>query len=201
MFRLCWGDIDETEDSIQKLKAVSSKLDLTEKELIRKLELEREDAKKYIKAGNKTAAAKCIERSKQFRNAIDDINAKQMNMHNTCNKIERSVLDMEVRETTIEFSKELKESFVGSSIDDIHIEIKYFKDEINNANEISKMITEPIMSQSEQIKMTLDDALDLELVQMETDVLNQDFGIKRDKPSAMIVVEKPIITKSKKIKI
>eukprot|EP00616_Rhizochromulina_sp_CCMP1243_P009782 CAMPEP_0118973260 /NCGR_PEP_ID=MMETSP1173-20130426/9665_1 /TAXON_ID=1034831 /ORGANISM="Rhizochromulina marina cf, Strain CCMP1243" /LENGTH=229 /DNA_ID=CAMNT_0006922881 /DNA_START=68 /DNA_END=757 /DNA_ORIENTATION=- len=157
--------------SILKLRTTVDTLDKREVHIQKKIDAQIQEARQNMKKGDKRSALYCMKRKKMFEGEVDKIRGARMTL-------EQQALALESSATTMETFKAMREGnqtmralranvdadTVGETMDDI-------RDEIEEANDISAAIGEPLNDGLEDEEALLAELNEMEQLELEQTLL------------------------------
>jgi len=137
-------------------------LDLSEELLSKKIKEKEEQAKEYLRKKNKNGALKCMKIKKLYENQLNRLNSHITNQEMMKIKVEDSITDMNVFNSQKKSVQMIKKIYGQTTVDKIHDEIDNIKDVIQDADDISKALTEPLIINNDDEDELLDELNNIE---------------------------------------
>lgn len=105
--------------SINNIHETISTLEKREQLLEKKCADEDSKARAFLQEGNRTAAAQCVKKKKQYQTQLQRIQGQKQNLEQTLLALEEAVINAETLKTQKETSDAIKKVYKGMTAEDI----------------------------------------------------------------------------------
>ncbi|KAG2382635.1 hypothetical protein C9374_005215 [Naegleria lovaniensis] len=184
--------------SINNIHETIATLEKREQLLEKKCSEEDSKARAFLQEGNRTAAAQCVKKKKQYQTQLSRIQGQKQNLEQTLLALEEAVINAETLKTQKETSDAIKKVYKGMTAEDIENVMDDVRETLEDANQISDALAQNVGNVIDE-----GDLLD-ELEQMEDAIHKEEMEalqLPEEKPTSTTngskVVKKPVAATNK----
>ncbi|KAL0490904.1 vacuolar-sorting protein SNF7 [Acrasis kona] len=159
-------------NSMNTIRDTIETLEKKERLLEKNCEAEQAKAREFIQEKNRTAAAACLKKKKQYEQQIERLQQQKTNLEAQISQIEQSTLDVEVLKAQQIGAKALKSAHGGLTVEDIEKKVDEFSDTMATANDISRALSQNVSGG----EMFDEDELEAELEGLQDQLDADDLG-------------------------
>jgi len=157
--------------SILKLRQTVETLDKRESHIQKKVEAQMLEAKQRMKKGDKRSALYCMKRKKMFEGEIDKIRGARMTLEQQMMALESSATTMETFRAMQEGNQAMRSVRANVDADRVVETMDDIRDEIEEANDISAAIGQPLDDALEDDEALLAELNEMEQLELEESLL------------------------------
>ena len=165
MFTALFGKKKETktQNTTENINKIRDSIDVLDKKislLNRKIKEECEKAQNYMNQKNKNGALTCLKRKKMYESQITSFENQKMNLESIIIKLEEAIINKSTISSIQQTNKIFKDISQELSIDKIEKIVDESTEHLDNLNDISNILSNPLQSSTLDDDELLDEFLD-----------------------------------------